>query len=128
MRRKRTGASQWVLLVSGPILSLIAFIAAYYVDPLNFGHHAPLAAVPAFLLSIVILLVSHNIASFRELERASSDSDRIYEAVKDYLHVTKVGSYRRRRQPGIPECLYEPDEAIVVETSDLRAIAEVPPK
>jgi hypothetical protein len=63
-----------------------------YIDPLNFGHHAPLAAVPAFLLSIVILLVSHNIASFRELERASSDSDRIYEAVKDYLHVTKLGS------------------------------------
>jgi hypothetical protein len=81
-----------VLLVAGPILSLVAFVATYYIDPLNFGHHAPLAAVPAFLLSIVVLLISHSLASFRELERASSDSDRIYEAVKDYLHVTKVGS------------------------------------
>jgi hypothetical protein len=72
-------------------VSLIAFVAAYYVDPLNFGDHAPLAAVPAFLLSIVVLLISHNLAAFRELERASRDSDRIYEAVKDYLHVTKVG-------------------------------------
>jgi hypothetical protein len=84
--------SQWVLLVAGPILSLVAFVVTYYIDPLDFGHHAPLAAVPAFLLSVVVLLISHNLASFRELERASSDSDRIYEAVKDYLHVTKVGS------------------------------------
>jgi len=84
--------SQWVVLVAGPVLSLVAFVATYYVDPLNFGHRAPLAAVPAFLLSIVVLLISHNLASFREIERASSDSDRIYEAVKNYLHVTKVGS------------------------------------
>lgn len=90
--RSRIRGSQWVLLVAGPILALIAFVATYYIDPLNFGHHAPLAAVPAFLLSVVVLLISHNLASFRELERASSDSDRIYEAVKDYLHVTKVGS------------------------------------
>jgi hypothetical protein len=90
--RSRSRGSQWILLVAGPLLSLIAFVATYYIDPLNFGHHAPLAAVPAFLLSIVVLLISHNLASFRELERASSDSERIYEAVKDYLHVTKVGS------------------------------------
>jgi hypothetical protein len=81
-----------VLLVAGPVLSLVAFVAAYFADPLNFGHRAPLAAVPAFLLSVVVLLISHNLAAFRELERASKDSDRIYEAVKDYLHVTKVGS------------------------------------
>ena len=92
MSRSRIRGSQWVLLVAGPVLSLVAFVVTYYVDPLNFGRHAPLAAVPAFLLSIVVLLISHNLASFRELERASSDSDRIYEAVKDYLHVTKVGS------------------------------------
>jgi hypothetical protein len=90
--RSRIRGSQLVLLVAGPILSLVAFVATYYVDPLNFEHNAPLAAVPAFLLSIVILLISHNLAAFRELERASKDSDRIYEAVKDYLHVTKVGS------------------------------------
>jgi hypothetical protein len=81
-----------VLVGAGPVLSLVAFVATYYVDPLNFGHRAPLAAVPAFLLSVVVLLISHNLASFLELERASNDSDRIYEAVKDYLHVTKLGS------------------------------------
>jgi hypothetical protein len=76
----------------GPVLSLIAFVLTYYINPLKFGGQTPLAALPAFLLAIVILLISHNIAAFRELERASTDSDRIYEAVKDYLHVTKVGS------------------------------------
>jgi hypothetical protein len=81
-----------VALIAGPILSLIAFVVSYYVNPLNFSGQSPVAAIPAFLLAIVILLVSHNLAAFRELERASSDSDRIYEAVKDYLHVTKVGS------------------------------------
>ena len=92
MSRTRIARSQWVLLVAGPVLSVIAFVVTYYLDPLNFGQRAPLAAVPAFLLSVVFLLISHSIASFRELERASTDSDRIYEAVKDYLHVTKVGS------------------------------------
>jgi hypothetical protein len=88
--RQRRG--QWVILVAGPVLSLVSFVVAYYLDPLNFGGNAPLAAVPASLLAIVILLVSHNLLAFQELERASLYSDRIYEAVKDYLHVTKVGS------------------------------------
>jgi hypothetical protein len=84
--------SHWVGLIAGPILSLIAFVVTYYMNPLNFGGRAAVAAIPAFLLAIVILLIGHNLAAYRELERASSDSDRIYEAVKDYLHVTKVGS------------------------------------
>jgi hypothetical protein len=88
----RISRSQWVLVATGPVLALVGFVATYYIDPLNFGHHAPLAAIPAFLLSIVILLITHNVASFLELEKTSQDSDRIYEAVKDYLHVTKVGS------------------------------------
>lgn len=88
----RISRSQWVIVATGPVLSLVAFVTTYSFDPLNFGHRTPLAAVPAFLLSIVVLLITHNIASFLELEKASRDSDRIYEAVKDYLHVTKVGS------------------------------------
>ncbi len=83
---------QWVLLIVGPVLSLVSFVIAYFVDPLQFGNHKSLAAIPAFLLAIVILLITHDLASSRDLEQASSYSDRIYEAVKDYLHVTKVGS------------------------------------
>jgi hypothetical protein len=100
---------QWIYLLAGPILGLIAFVIAYYVDPLRFGDHAPLAAVPAFLLSIVVLLIGHNLAAFRELERVSQDSDLIREAVKNYLHVTKLGSpekgieYILARLPAVAE-------------------------
>jgi hypothetical protein len=87
-----TSAGKWVAILSAPILSLIAFIVAYYVDPLNFGGHQAIAAIPALLLSIVILLIGHLINSTHELHQTSIYSDKIYEAIKDYLHVTKVGS------------------------------------
>jgi hypothetical protein len=90
--RSRTGFPQWVVLITGPVLSLVAFVVTYYVDPLDFAKRTSLAAVPSFLLAVVILLISHNLAAHQELQRASQDSDRIYEAVKDYLHVTKIGS------------------------------------
>ena len=86
------GRSQWVALLAGPVLALITFVAAYYVNPLNFGQHASAAAVPAFLLSVVVLLIGHNLAIVREVERASGFSDHIYHAVRNYLHVTKIGS------------------------------------
>lgn len=84
--------SQWVVLVGGPALSLVSFVLTYWLDPLSFGQRQSLSALPAFLLSIIVLLISHNVMAFRELEQAALHSDRIYEAVKDYLHVTKIGS------------------------------------
>jgi hypothetical protein len=92
MSTPRRTRNEWALLVAGPVLSLVSFVVAYYIDPLDFGGRKPLAAIPAFLLAIVILLISQNLTSSHELELASTYSDRIYEAVKDYLHVTKVGS------------------------------------
>lgn len=92
MTGRPSSRSQWIGLLAGPVLALVSFVAVYYVNPLNFHGREPLAAIPAFLLAIVVLLISHNLAAFREIERASAYSDRIYEAVKDYLHVTKVGS------------------------------------
>jgi hypothetical protein len=76
----------------GPILSIVSFILTYYLDPLNFGKQQPLASIPAFLISVVILLIAQNIEMSREIRNANKYSDRIYEAVKDYLHVTTLGS------------------------------------
>ena len=92
MERSRLKRSQWIAILAGPILAVLSFVVTYYVDPLRFGQHTPLAAVPAFLLSVVVLLIGHNLAALQEIEKASAYSDRIYEAVRDYLHVTKVGS------------------------------------
>lgn len=110
MPKTRIQGSRWVYLVAGPVLSLIAFVAAYYIDPLNFGDNTPVAAVPAFLLSIVVLLIGHNLAALRELEQISRTSDQTHEAVKNYLHVIKIGS---------------PETAIEYLLSQLPAIAEV---
>ncbi len=87
-RRKR----EWIPLVVGSVLSLITFILSYYLDPLKFGSHSTLAALPAFLLSVIVLIIGHTISTFKEVEKVSDDSDKVYEAVKNYLHVTKIGT------------------------------------
>jgi hypothetical protein len=89
------GAVKWLRLLGGPILALLSFLVGYYLDPLDFGDTQHLSAVPALLFSIVILLIDQNVRMSEELRRTTSCSDRIYEAVKDYLHVTRIGSPER---------------------------------
>lgn len=90
-------------------MALVAFIVAYYFDPLEFGQHQPLSALPAFLFAVVILLVGHNISTQLEIEKTSAYTDRIYEAIKDYMHVTPLGSpehaiaYLHSRMPNLRE-------------------------
>ena len=82
---------QLFVLIMSPILSLISFVLAYYLDPLNYEDHVSLAAIPAFLLSI-ILVIGQIITIHNEVEKVSVDSERIFETVKNYLHVTKIGT------------------------------------
>jgi hypothetical protein len=95
MKRSGRRKYSWVILIIGSILSLVAFVLTYFLDPLRYSTQSSLAAVPAFLLSVIILIISHIIATFREVEKVSTDSDRIYEAVKNYLHVTKIGTPKK---------------------------------
>ena len=88
-------AYPWIGLIAGPVAALATFLLAYFVNPLNFGGSDALAAIPAVLISVVVLLIGQNVAAYRELERAANQSREIYEAVKEYLHVTKVGSPER---------------------------------
>lgn len=83
---------QVFILILSPILSLISFVLVYYLDPLNYGEHVSLTAIPAFLLSIIILVIGQIITIHNEVEKVSVDSERIYETVKNYLHVTKMGT------------------------------------
>ena len=86
---------KWLIILGSPLLSIITFLITYYVDPLDFNSHSPLAAVPATLFSIIILIIGQNISTHFEIRNTSEYSDRIYKAVKDYLHVTSVGSPER---------------------------------
>lgn len=100
---------KWATILATPVLSLLAFVIAYYLDPLNFGGQQALAAIPALLLSIVILLIGQAINTIYEVQQTAIYSNRIYEAVKDYLHVTKIGSpekalrYISSRMPSLRE-------------------------
>ena len=92
MKKKNFDKKQLLILISSPILSLVSFVLTYFWDSLNYQEHISLAAIPAFLLSIIILVIGQIITIHNEVERVSVDSERIYETVKSYLHVTKMGT------------------------------------
>lgn len=89
---KKSIKTSKVALYTSSILALIAFVLTYFLDPLEYTLQSPFAAIPAFLLSIVILIIGQIISIQCEVEKVSSDSDRICETVKNYLHVTKMGT------------------------------------
>jgi hypothetical protein len=45
-----------------------------------------------------VLIISHIIVIFKKVEKVSADSDKIHEAVKNYLHATKVGTPQKARE------------------------------
>ena len=100
---------KWIIILGGPFLSIVTFLVTYYVNPLDFNIHSPLSAIPATLFSIIVLLIGQNISTHFEIRNTSEYSDRIYKAVKDYLHVTSVGSperaieYINSRMPSLRE-------------------------
>ena len=63
MKKINTGK---VALYASSILSLIAFILTYFLDPLKYTSQSPLAAIPAFLLSIVILIIGQILSIQRD--------------------------------------------------------------
>lgn len=98
MLKSYSSSNRLLLFLVGPILSLIAFVVTYYLDPLNFGEKDQLGALPAFLLSVLILIINHQFTTTNEVQRTSDVSDRIFEAIKDYMHVTSVGSPERAQE------------------------------
>lgn len=90
--KKNFNKKQIIILIASPMLALISFVLTYYIDPLNYDNHASLASIPAFLLSIIILVIGQILAIHNEVEQVSMDSERIYETVKNYLNVTKMGT------------------------------------
>jgi hypothetical protein len=104
------GAVRWIGIVLSPVIALIAFLVNYWWDPLHLGSHQQSAAAPAFLFSALVLVLGQAITNALELKNATAYSDKIYNAIKDYLHVTPIGS---------------PEEAINYVHSRLPALREV---
>lgn len=92
MKKRKFNKKQYLILITSPLLALFSFVITYYIDPLNYSRNASMASIPAFLLSIIILVIGQIIAIHNEVEQVSIDSERIYETVKNYLNVTKLGT------------------------------------
>lgn len=92
MKNRKFNKKNYIELIITPILSLVAFVITYFLDPLSYGTQSSLAAIPAFLLSVIILIIGQIISIHTEVEKVSVNSERIYETVKNYLHVTKMGT------------------------------------
>ena len=90
--KKPNSKKQLIVLLFNSILSVVVFVLTYFLDPLKYTSQSTLAAIPAFLLSIIVLIIGQNITTHNKVEKVSEDSELICETVKNYLHVTKMGT------------------------------------
>lgn len=81
-----------LLFIFNLALSIVIFVVTYFIDPLKYAENSSLAAIPAFLLSVIVLIIGQAINTYSEVEKVAKNSDLICETVKNYLHVTKMGT------------------------------------
>lgn len=84
--------NSWLVTAFGLLLTVVTFVVTYLLDVFSIAGVNPLAAVPATLFSVVALQLAHSWQAERELQRVAGYSDRAIEALKDYLHITQLGS------------------------------------
>lgn len=92
MKKMPLAKKQLCFLIFNSLLSVLVFVITYFLDPLKFTAQSSLAAIPAFLLSVIVLIIGQNIATHNEVEKVTENSELTREIVKNYLHVTKVGN------------------------------------
>lgn len=85
----RRSVDIWLPIIAGPVIALIAFIVGYWIDPLSLKETK---AVAAFFFAVLVLMIGQWLVTVTEIQKTASYSDRLYDAIKNYLHVTPVGS------------------------------------
>ncbi len=83
--------NKWFDYTFGPIMAIISFLFVYWLDPMDYKKDAA-TAIPAFLLSVVILFIDHGRLVSKESKKSADLYDKIYDAVKNYLHIIRIGS------------------------------------
>lgn len=79
----------WLPIVGGPVVALIAFFVGYWLDPMNLKE---MKGLSAFFFSVLVLMIGQWLVTIQEIQKTAIYSDRLYDAIKNYLHVTPVGS------------------------------------
>jgi hypothetical protein len=95
MKRYNKNTKEFIFAVASPILSLVAFVVTYFIDPLKYAKGGELAAIPAFFVSIIVLIICHLIVVFQSSNRSAEEIKNIYDAVKNYLHVIELGTPKK---------------------------------
>ncbi|MBV2183027.1 MAG: hypothetical protein KUL88_00595 [Rhizobium sp.] len=129
----------WIPIVAGPAAALIAFVVGYWLDPLGLKEAK---GVAAFFLSVLLLMIAQWLVTVTEVQKTAIYSDRLYDAIKNYLHVTKIGSpeealrYIHERLPvlrevqntrlNIPEEIERSDEKLYVSSAFEDLLNDIP--
>jgi hypothetical protein len=79
----------WLPVIGGPIVAIITFTLSYWIDPLSLQETK---AIAAFFFSMVMLMIGQWLVTITELQKSAKYSDRLYDAIKNYLHITRIGS------------------------------------
>jgi hypothetical protein len=87
--KDKGGVAVWLPIMSGPVFSLVVFVLTYWLDPLSLKQTS---GIPAFFLSVLVLMIAQWFVTVVEVRKTAAYSDRLYDAIKDYLHVTPIGS------------------------------------
>lgn len=87
--REGRAVAVWLPIFAGPIIALIAFVVGYWIDPLSLKETK---AVAAFFFSVLVLMIGQWLVTVTEIQKTATYSDRLYDALKNYLHVTTIGS------------------------------------
>jgi hypothetical protein len=106
--KKNATVDIWLPIIGGPILGLGSFVGAWMFDPEAMKE---MSGIPAFLFSMIVLMISQWFVTVRQMQKTAENSDKLHDAIKNYLHVTPVGSpeealrYIEGRLPAIREVM-----------------------
>jgi hypothetical protein len=94
----------------GPFVAFIVFVTTYFILNRYFpAGAASVNAIPSLMLSIVAMTINQDFKVDKEVQKATEYYEKIYDAVKNYLHVIRIGSpekaieYINSRMPSLRE-------------------------
>ena len=82
------------IYATGLILSIVAFIALLRTDPFGLANLSQNPELPAFFLSIVVLLVSDRISGLFQMQENKEQTKRLADLIKDSHSVVKFRTPR----------------------------------
>ena len=102
MKQKKKIIIKIIISISEMILSIISFALITLLDPLKISATQSLSSIPAFFVSLIIILIGNTITNVLETQRSNENYEKIHDdveehhkkindAVKNHLNVIPIG-------------------------------------